>query len=407
MAITIQTEPQDFSPVNNPCEFTFSSTNTGQDNFSFLVRLDIDGATHSFHEVFPESSNYGRFNVSEILRSYVESKLVTSGVVELDTSDYTVQYDIAVKEKYGTPPVEVGSFVDSNTLTGINGALRKVDWINYSFTAYRIRTAGSLSTNVNFLTTYPQTLGVYDNRYCGLSESQFLGSICIDSTADVNVTLKDVSGSTIASVSHAISVPSNNFLIVDVSPATLISDTTLTSANFDNSYQYEVRITPTGGGTFATSTKIQNIIIDRECSLYNGKRLHWLNKFGVWESFTFRLYHEDSTNVTSTQYKRAFGDWNASNARVYNRYEGEMNNIAKRSTDNLTLNSDWIHEEVQQWLSRSLYESPRVYLEVSQGVFEPVMVQKSSYRQKQRVREGLIQENVTVKRTYEYISQLN
>lgn len=405
MAITIQTEPQDFSPVNNPCEFTFSSTNTGQDNFSFVVRLDIDGATHSFHEVFPESSNYGRFNASEILRSYVESKLITSGVLELDTSTYTVQYDIAVKEKYGTPPTEQGSFTDSSTFTGINGALRKVEWTNYDYTDYQIDTNTSGLTDRVYLSYFPYTT---QNRFCGLTESQFLGLICTDTSADVIITLRDASGSNVATTSQALSVPSNDLFILDVSPQTIIDDTSITSTNFDNAYDYIVKVKATGGGSNTSTTIDSNvIIIDRECSLYDGKRLHWLNKFGVLESFSFRLYHEDNTSVSSTQYKRAFGDWNASNARVYNRYEGEMNNIAKRSIDTLILNSDWIHEEVQQWLSRSLYESPRVYLEVNQGVFEPVMVQKSSYKQKQRVKEGLIQENVTVKRTYEYISQLN
>lgn len=401
MAVTIQTEPQDFNPATNPCEFTFSSNQTGQDNYSFVVRLDIDGSTHSFHQVFPESSNYGRFDASEILRSYVESKLITSGVLEIDTANYTVEYDIAVKDKYGTPPTEQGSFTSSNTLTAINGSLRHIDWNNYDYLDYDADTNNT--DDVNYLSFFP----LDKNRFCGMNESQFLGCICSDSSAQVVITLKDVSGSTVATVTQAITVPSNDFIIIDVSPQTLISDTSITSTNFDNSYSYDVVIQGTGSGGSDGNTLEASIIIDRECSLYDGKRLHWLNKFGVWESFSFRLYHEDSTDVKSTQYQKVLGTWNASNAREYNRYEGEMTNIAKSSMDKLTINSDWIHEDVQQWLSRSLYESPIVYLEVSQGVFEPVLVQKSNYKQKQRVREGLIQENVTVKRTYQYRSQIN
>ena len=404
MAITIQSEPQDFNPVNNPCEFTFSSTNTSQDNFSFLVRLDVNG-TKSFHQVFPESSNYGYFDASEILKAYVESKLITSGVVELNTSSYTVNYFIDVKEKYGTPPTEQGSYTKSSELTGINGALRKVEWTNYDHTDYQIDTNTSGLTDRLYLSNFPYAT---QRKFCGLQESQFVGLICTDTSADIIVTLRDASGTIVASTSQAVSVPSNGFLILDVSPQTLISDTALTSANFDNSYDYIVEVEATGSGGNTSATIDSNvIIIDRECSLYDGKRLHWLNKFGTWDSFSFRLYHEDNTNVTTKEYQQSFGEWNSSNERVFNRYEGEQTAIMKRSTDTLTLNSDWIHEDIQQWLSRSLYESPRVYLEVSQGVFEPVIVQKSNYKQKQRVREGLIQENVTVKRTYEYLSQIN
>jgi len=61
---------------------------------------------------------------------------------------------------------------------------------------------------------------------------------------------------------------------------------------------------------------------------------------------------------------------------------------------------------VQQWLVRELGESPSVYLEVPGG-FEPVKVDNTSFQLKTRKRNGLIQEQFTLTRTYSYISQLN
>jgi hypothetical protein len=61
---------------------------------------------------------------------------------------------------------------------------------------------------------------------------------------------------------------------------------------------------------------------------------------------------------------------------------------------------------VQQWLVASLFESPKVYLETPSG-FEPVKVTNTSYQLKTRKRNGLIQEQVTLERTYTYQSQLN
>lgn len=402
MAITIESNPADFLPASNTCEFTFSSTNTGEENFSYLVRLDINGASHSFHQVFPESGSVGRFDASEILRSYVSSQLITSGVIELSSSTYAIEYDIAVKEKYGTPAIEVGSFVDSSTRTAINGALRDTDWIDYDYTDYQIDTNTSGLTDRLFMSKFPSDR----SRFCGTEESQFLGVICTDTAANVRIILKSAGGGTVATVVHTLSVPSNDLFILDISPETLINDTTLTRTNFKNAYSYEVRVEANGTGGNGSSTVTETIIIDRECSLYDGKRLHWLNKFGVWESFTFKLYHEETTSVKSKQYQKSLGTWSGTNTREYNRYNGEKTFISKSSEDKLELNSDWIHEDVQQWLSRSLYESPLAYLEVSQGVFEPVLVSKSSYTQKQRIKEGLIQENVKVDRTYIFRSQL-
>jgi hypothetical protein len=79
---------------------------------------------------------------------------------------------------------------------------------------------------------------------------------------------------------------------------------------------------------------------------------------------------------------------------------------SKRSTGQLVLNSDWIKEDIQQWLVRSLLESPVVYLEQSDG-FEPVNISNQTYQFKTKRRDGLIQEQITIDRTYAYTSQLN
>ena len=78
----------------------------------------------------------------------------------------------------------------------------------------------------------------------------------------------------------------------------------------------------------------------------------------------------------------------------------------KYAIDKTVLNSDWIHESVQQWLVRDLYESPKVYLEMGIGKFEPVKVTNEDYTLKQRRVNGLIREVVTLERTYTYNSQL-
>ena len=73
----------------------------------------------------------------------------------------------------------------------------------------------------------------------------------------------------------------------------------------------------------------------------------------------------------------------------------------------MRINTDWIKEEKHNWLMRSLLESPSVYLEISQGVFEPVRVSTNKYTLKQKIKEGLIQEELTLSRTYSYQSQLS
>ena len=132
-----------------------------------------------------------------------------------------------------------------------------------------------------------------------------------------------------------------------------------------------------------------------------------MNKFGVWDSFTFSLVSIDSTTVQSYGYQREKGVWDGT-SYTYPLYQGEKVDFAKTASDQLTLNSDWINQDVQQWLVRELLESPSVYLEVDNGTdFEPVKVTNTSYQLKTRRRDGLIQEQITIERTYTYRSQLN
>ena len=396
MAITIQSSPQTLNTASNPCVFTFSSTNTGQTNFSFLVELTVNGSIHSFHQVFPESSNYGKFDCSEILKNTLTSDIIVDGTLATNYTSAICTYKIRVKEKYGDPVAEQGAWVSSSTLRAINGSLKHQDWISYDYQDYdMISTSGAL-----FLTSFPRD----EKYYCGLNESVFLGYLTSDGAATgVGVVLYDVTGSVIAQdLSNP--VASGQYLtVMDISPQSIIDNTSITSADFDTCYYYEFGANT---GNIGEETETFRIYMDLDCTQYTTRRLHWLNKFGVWDSYTFNKYSEESGDVVSSSYQTERGNWNASNAWVYNQYAGESKSFAKISTNKLLLNSDWIKEDKHNWLMESLLESPKVYLEISQGVFEPVIVSNQSWTKKRKIRHKLIQESIRVERTYKYTSQL-
>ena len=402
MAVTIQTEPNNFNPVNNPCVFDFSSTQTGQANFSLLVELTVNGSVHSFHQVFPESANYAKFDASEILRTIVFSNIVTDGTFVGLYSNAVLTYSIRVREKYGTPPIEQGSWTSaSTTLTAFNASLRHQDWINFDYSIYDVTTF--IDQTALFLTDFPRR----ETYYCGMKESVFLGHICTDSATTVRARLYDVTDTLIASDNVVITIPSDDIIMIDASPQTIVDNSTIVLSDFDSCYYYTIQGRATGGGSFAGGSEEFKIYIDRECSQYTSRRLHWLNKYGMWDSYSFNKYSEERGEVQSFAYVKERGNWSASNQWEYNRYNGERVNYTKTSVDRMTLNSDWIKENKYQWLVRDLYESPVVYLEVEQGVFEEVKILNTSYTLRQSIRYGLLQEVVQLERTYSYRSQLN
>jgi hypothetical protein len=399
MAVTIYDEPQKYSTAGNPLMFTFSSDETAQPNFSFIVEVYVNGSLHSTHQVFRQFNTLSKFDCSGILASTLSSPLIVDGTLTTFYDSAINEYYIIVYEKYGTTPT-IQLDQTSSTLYAFNGSLRHPDWIDFDYQNYNADTNNSTSPRL-FLTSWPRA----KRYYCGLDERVFLGIICDDTGMNLRVRIYNSSNTQIAT--DLVAVTLSNFIVFDASPSTIIANTSITQGNFDAAAYYTIEARPTGGGAYSGASEAFRIDIDLECHRYDTKRLHWLNKFGVWDSFTFTLVSVDSTNVESYGYQREKGVWD-NTSYTYPLYQGERVTFAKRATDQLILNSDWISQEVQQWLVRSLYESPVVYLEQENGTeFEPVNITNSSYQFKTRRRDGLIQEQITIERTYSYTSQLN
>jgi hypothetical protein len=232
----------------------------------------------------------------------------------------------------------------------------------------------------------------------------FLGTLnSSNSQLALDIELFDVTGSSITSLTTSV-VPAGRLVVGDVSPSNIITNTAITTANFSTCYYYTISFNDAITGYI---NEVFKIYIDTECSQYDAKRLHWLNKFGVWDSYSFTKYSEEGSTIKSSVYEVEKGTWSDTNTWDYNLYNGEKATYSKTVNDVLTLNSDWIKEDKHNWLVRELYESPKVYLEESQGVFELVNPRITSYTLKQKIKDGLLNEVVQLDRTYLYTSQLN
>ena len=399
MAITFYTQPQLFTPGSNPVVWTFSSNQTVQQNFSYIVEVYINSILHSTHQVFQQSGIYAKFNASEIMRGILSSPLITDGTLITLYSSAFDSVNIKVYEQYGATPAIFANATSASKYV-FNAALRHQDFVNWDYLNYDVSTSNMMGSGMKYLTSWPRTY----KYLCGLTEKVFLGFISSDSGLSVDIRLYNSANALIASSLGNI-ITFQRLTVLDVSPQIIIDNTTLTSGDFSTCFYYTVRSNGTGGFGSPGRSEVFKIYIDTECQRYPSRRLHWLNKFGVWDSFTFDLVSTDSTKVEGNRYEKEKGIWSDENY-VYPLYQGEVTTFSKRAEDTLTLNSDWLKEDVQQWLVRELYESPKVYLE-SDGSFEPVNVTNASYKLKVSRRDGLIQELVEIQRTYLFNSQLN
>ena len=402
MAVTIYDQPQLIAPAGNPLVFTFSSDQTAQDNFSFIVEVYINSTLRLTQEVFRQFSTLGRIDVSEAVQSTLSSPLVVDGSLTTLYESAINEYYIVVYEKYGATPVIEASDT-SNTVIGFNGSLRHQDFINFNYQEYNADSDNPLTPGVLFLSYWPRA----KKYFCGLDERIFVGIFCTGTNIYARARVYDINNNLLDG--DIISAALTDLTVFDVSPSTIVANSTITQGTFDSGAYYTIETMQLGlmPPVFNVTSEVFRIDIDTECKRYETRRLHWLNKFGVWDSFTFTLVSIDSTTVQSYGYQREKGVWDGT-SYTYPLYQGEKVDFAKTSSDQLTLNSDWISEDVQQWLVKDLFESPVVYLEQNNGTeFEPVKVTNTSYQLKTRRRDGLIQEQISIERTYTYRSQLN
>lgn len=394
MAVTIYDEPQLIAPAGNPLVFTFSSNQTAQPNFSFVVEVYINSTLRLTQEVFRQFNTLGRIDVSEAVQSVLINPQITDDF-EYDATNSMVTYAIIVYEKYGATPIIQASDT-STTLKSFNAALEYPEWRVWDDADYNPNvTQGSL-----FLTYFPRT----SRQLCGMNENIYVGYLEPTGGAGVALAceLYDIQGNVIAS-DFSIPLTSSEFNILNVGPQAIIANSTITQNDFDDCYKYFVYV-DVGG---ISNSETYWIYMDTDCKRYTTHRLHWLNKLGSWDSFTFALVSTESATVQAFDYQRDPGVWD-NTSYTYPLYSGQKINFAKTKTEQLILNSDWISEAVQNWLVESLFDSPLVYLEQNNGTeFEPVKVTNSNYQLKTRRRDGLIQEQVTIERTYTYRSQLN
>lgn len=397
MAVTIIQEPDTFTPACNPIVWTFDSDQTIQPNFSFYVELYVQGNLHSAHQVFPESGIYGKFDASQIMRALTTTPWIAADFVQ-DFGTAMLTCYIDVYEKYGlTPTLQANA--TSPIRRAFNGSFKYDQFIQWNSDTYDVKvTNGAL-----FTTNFPRA----QRAWCRYDEFFFLGlfgkRFVLGDVWRLFVELYDANGNSITSDAYDIGY--YRYWQLNVGPEVIVANTTITQAQFDLAAYYECYVEYSDGVT-TNYTEMFRIWYDQDCTRYNPVRLHWLNKFGSYDSFSFDLVSQESANVTANNYQQQLGEWATGGYYGFAREATQMKHYSKRTIEQLIINSDWIKEDVQHWLVEELYESPRVYIETGSS-FVPVMVTNPNYVKKLRRKDGLIQELVQIDKTYEYISQLN
>lgn len=380
MAITIHNIPDVFSPSDNPLTYDFSSDQTAQPNFSYLVKVLINAGITTEHKIFPENGIYAHFDIQEVVKSILNLPTLTASLAGNASNYCTIS--ISVSEVYGATPVVVTTVTSSQTIA-FKSRLDDLDFIDWTF------------ADNYFMTDFPQT----EKYYVGYEEFLQL-NVANNGIADtITIELFDASDVSITSVTKALDA---NFDItqMNLTPASLVLLTALTQANFDASAYFVISTDAAG------ITDTITYWMDASCGMFDSYRVMFASRLGGYESFTFRLLSRDTTTTKSKGYEKAFGSW-VGNEFVYSKSNGRNVDFQTMSEDMLMINSDWIPGDVQNWLMENLFESPVVYLQKNNGDSIRVNVKNKGGTKKNRVNDTLFNQVVELKYSNQRKSFLN
>lgn len=399
MAITIEQQPPQYSPLYNGLPFVLSSTNSANENFTIEMRVIESAVTLATLNIPVNPAGSILLDPGRILESVMTQDISPIASVNgWARSASFIKYTIEFQESFGSSPAATGS-TSTVTQYAYNGALRYFDFNNYNEADYLVDISGTLQS---FLTYVPSSvlvrtsqrfeLGCFTNTDGGFNPVYRAVIKTYDSDGNLQQT---------AYVNNPYTTYSNDedrFLSFVCGPENLNSITLDSGTQpllTDGIYKYTVQFEDDDGPN--PSTIIQEFIIDRSCSRYSQQVvLYFLSPLGRFDSLAFSLANKRTYNLSRSSYRKYAGQVTAT-AFSYNEYGEQKVNYDTQEEERWQLVSEWVTEDMSLWV-RDLIGSPKVYMthpDYADALVE-VTVDTDSYQPSQSAIEHIFNVELTV-----------
>lgn len=370
MAVTFESIPQTYAPSDNPVTYRFSSTQTGQANFYFLVQTYINGVIVSTDKVFTEVGIYAHFDASTVTRYIVPTPTMSTVISQDSGTMKTVK--IKVTEYYGTTPTAQASATSTETYV-FKACLSDEEWINSDFnTNYK---------GIQFLTKYPRAERVQVLR----GQDVFLSMI---TNISLQLRIRFYDGSDVLIDTYT---DTQDFDIWQLNLKSTILDAIVTGGIAGISY-FIVDIDGQDPITFE--------YFDDYCNAPFS--LLWMNEFGSYDTFIFKHNNALNGTVSNDSYGKQFGQWSGNEFNYAIQTSGTID-FSKSVKEKGELTSEYLTQLVQNWLVE-LYKSPFLLLYGVNTSGLPINIEGGSYQIMQERFEDLISETVRYSKSTEHRS---
>jgi hypothetical protein len=387
MAITIDDQPYQYTPIGQRLMLVASSTNVANAGFRFV--FDFGSFTVN---VQPNASSVGILDLAPIFREslFHEPSLITTS---LDAEDKSVAFiSCTIKEGWlvdgvftvsGTGMADIqdlsaflaeyqvsdGYRPNPNTRYALDGITkylmseRNVDTHKWSEAAAR-----GLSSDYVYIPTRVADYGLLyaPSATMILQDNDF--DIVVFSSYDDSDVLIDTQFLTLDSDPSIVNVVGAFYANVD---ANAIVD--LTGAKY-----YTIQFgKETAFPVYTPSSRVYCFYIVPDDCRFDNVRLGWTNTVGGVDYFNFTKKSELSFNYDRKQYQKVVGSYNTASFS-FNTYDRGATDRYVTTTKGLQINSDWV--SVGEFnLLQTLCRSNDVYIINDDGTMTPVLVDTQNF----------------------------
>lgn len=344
MAITIVSTPDKFTPAFNPVVFSLTSTNYAQPNFKYVA--DVYSGTGSLLASLKYQPQVIGTDPVVIDVSRVLYELVSSEYLQLNStqspniiipsgpaiSDYSVQFG----EQYDN--------VIYANLSSYSGYIYNAGINNLRFAFYN----SALFLNKKFLTQFTrQTVRKRDSAMISMLQS--------DTTAITGFVLTIYNGAgtnifntTISNPYTSLSDRTNRLLHLNIGFDYLYARLAFSAAVYNTAAYYTIQTA--GGIAFRMD-------LYSRCERFPGKRLHFLNELGGFDSFNFMLDTKRKQTVERKSYERQAANIKTAYNSTTHKFEAVTRNFDTKYTEKLSVTSDFLYDYESQLLSELMSSS--------------------------------------------------
>lgn len=406
MAITILQQCSPLQPAYNELIHLVNSSNRAQANFKYICDVYVNGSLVTRLDTPPHPTyGTGLFNPARIIENSVNNDIdLTTYGFGINTNS-NCYYQLKFGESYGASSSGTTAYPDMAQTA--NKYVWNAVYDYEDFVGYSSGTINAGSPSSRLLTNRPSSGDIQftENAYL------YLNSMTSGTIDYAYIVTKDSSNATINNVKinnpyKANPLGNGRFLRFSSSPNNInqISATHILGGAsqpiiLSTDYAYTIQFFDAGANAV---TEQYRYTINSECTKYESYRIHFLNKLGGYDAFTFYKQNTFNSEIRRETFKSNLGT-QTSTSHSYTAQQRAITQYNTKIKDTISCNSNWISEAQSLWLEE-LVTSPDVYVE-KDGVLVPINLTNSNYERKFVVNKHLFNLKIDFQYSYERTRQ--